>query len=127
MTDIVDAHELFDLAGVLGASGDVALEDAKAIVRHGAQNIKTDWRRAARGIAHAPRYPASIGYDITVAKREVEAEIGPADGPRNQGFLGPILEFGGAHNAPRNDGGHALDREEPKFIQALEEAAGRTI
>jgi hypothetical protein len=127
MADVVDAHEVFDLAGVLAVAGDVAAEDAKPIVKRGAQNIKTAWREASKGIAHAPRYPRSISYDIVTGTNSVEAAIGPEDSPINQGFLGPILEFGGAHNAPRNDGGAALDAEEPRFVDELGKIAGRTI
>lgn len=127
MATVVDASEVFDLAGVLAVAGDVAAEDAKAIVKRGAQNIKTDWRESAKGIDHAPRYPRSIGYDVIERKNNVEASIGPEDSPTNQGFLGMILEFGGAHNAPRNDGGRALDVEEPKFEAAMADIAGRTI
>jgi hypothetical protein len=127
MTATVDAHEVFDLAGVLAVAGDVAAEDAKAIVKKGANNIKNDWRESARGIDHAPRYPRSISYDVTARKNDVEAVIGPEDSPENQGFLGRILEFGGAHNTPRNDGGRALDVEEPKFEAAMADIAGRTI
>lgn len=127
MAKAVDAHEVFDLAGVLGVAGDFAAEDAKAVVKRGATNIKNDWRARAKGIAHAPRYPRSIGYDVTERKFNVEAEIGPADGPENQGFLGPILEFGGAHNHPMNHGGESLDAEEPKFVEELGKIAGRTI
>jgi hypothetical protein len=127
MADIVDAHEVFDLAGVLAVAGDVAAEDAKAIVKRGAQNIKTSWRESAKGIDHAPRYPRSIGYDVVERTNDVEATIGPEDSAVNQGFLGRILEFGGAHSAPRNDGGRALDAEEPKFEKAMADIAGRTI
>ncbi len=123
----VDAHEVFDLAAVLAVAGDVAVEDAKAVVKRGAQNIKTDWRAASRGIAHAPRYPRSIGYDVIERIRDVEAVIGPEDSPVNQGFLGQVLEFGGAHNKPRNDGGRALDVEEPKFVEELGKLPGRTV
>ena len=123
----VDAHEVFDLAGVLGVAGDFATKDAVAVVKRGAQNIKTDWRAASQGIKHAPRYPRSIGYDVIERTNNVEAVIGPDDSPGNQGFLGPILEFGGAHNAPRNDGGMALDAEEPRFVEELSKLPGRTI
>ena len=101
MADIVDAHEVFDLAGVLAVAGDVAAEDAKDIVKRGALNVKRAWADSSRGIKHAPRFPRSISYDVTVRKNNVEAVIGPDDTPGNQGFLGAILEFGGVHNADR--------------------------
>lgn len=93
------------------------------VVSKGALNIKRDWRQRAQGIKHAPRYPLSINYDL----HEFTAEIGPEDTPENQGFLGPILEFGGAHNGPRNDGQQALDAEAPRFEKALQALIGRSL
>lgn len=127
MAKAVDAHEVFDLAGVLAVAGDVAADDALAIVRKGATNVKRDWRLASQGIAHAPRYPRSIGFDIVRRALSTEAVIGPEDSPVNQGFLGPILEFGGAHNAPRDDGGQAMALEEPRFVQAMTQAGSSAI
>lgn len=130
MAKAVDAHEVFELAGVLAVAGEVAMEDAKPIVKRGANNIKTDWRKRATGIEHAPHYPRAITYEVTEREFNVEAEIGPLDqgpGEKKQGFLGPILEFGGAHNHPMNHGGESLDAEEPKFVEELAKVAGRTI
>lgn len=99
-------------------------EAVKGVVVKGAVNIRQDWRQRAAGIAHAPRYPASINFDMRGPYR---AEIGPLDSPTNQGFLGDVLEFGGAHNAPRNDGGQALDAEFPRFEKAIDDLAGRHL
>lgn len=89
--------------------------EAKKVVAKGSVNIKTDWRRRWRGIAHAPRLPISISYDITESDAEISAEIGPVEGPALQGFVAPFIEFGGAHNAPHPGGLPALQAEEPKF------------
>lgn len=97
------------------------------VVAKGAVNIKKDWRQRASGIAHAPHYPKSIGYDPRITPEGFEAVIGPEDSPTDQGFLGPILEFGGAHNSPRNDGGQALETEAPKFKAALEALLGEFL
>jgi hypothetical protein len=101
----------------------VTAREVTKVVSKGALNIKRDWRKRAQGIAHAPRYPLSINYDL----HEFSAEIGPEDSPENQGFLGPILEFGGAHNGPRNDGGQALDAEAPRFEKALHDLLGKRL
>ena len=94
--------------------------EAKKVVSKGALNVKTEWRRRWRGIAHAPRLPLSISYDITEAADMIVAEIGPVDGPALQGFLGAIIEFGGAHNAPHPGGLPALQAEEPRFAAACD-------
>jgi hypothetical protein len=83
-------------------------------------------RIAASHAVIARLYPASISYDVTEGPGVVEAEIGPDKG-RPQGPLGNLLEFGSAHNPPHNDGGRALDDEEPRFlaqVEALSERAG---
>ena len=48
----------------------------------------------------------------------LEAEIGP-DKSRPQGALGNLLEFGSENNPPHNDGGRALQAEEPRFLEHL--------
>lgn len=101
----------------------VTVAEVAKVVSKGALNIKRDWRKRATGIAHAPRYPRSINYDLS----GFTAEIGPEDSPENQGFLGPILEFGGAHNGPRNDGGQALEAEAPRFEKALHDLIGKQL
>ncbi len=108
----------------LVAEFDAAIEalppEAKKIVSKGSVNIKADTRRRWRGIAHAPRLPLSVSYDLTESAGEISSEIGPVDGPALQGFLGGIIEFGGIHNAPRPGLLPALAAEEPKFAQQAE-------
>lgn len=116
--------DLDDLARDLMCEATITPDKVKAVVFKGAMNIKNDWRERAKGIAHAPRFPQSINFDM---RGPFRAEIGPLDSATNQGFLGEVLEFGGAHNAPRNDGGQALDVEEPRFEQAINDLAGKHL
>jgi hypothetical protein len=102
-------------------------QEVRSVVTRGAMNVKKDWRQRATGIKHARRYPASISFDVDRLDNGYQAVIGPEDTEQNQGFLGHVLEFGGAHNAPRNDGGQALDAEAPRFEQAIAEVAGKRI
>lgn len=118
------SDDLARLAADLEREAVITPKDVRDVVAKGAVNVKKDWRQRATGIAHAPRYPSSIGYDWT---GPFEATIGPEDTAQNQGFLGHILEFGGAHNAPRNDGQQALDAEEPRFEKAISDLAGRHL
>jgi hypothetical protein len=123
---VIDLTELEALAEVIAASGAVIERDGAAIVKRGAQNIKTGWQANARASAgaHARLYPASISYDVATAPGVVEAEIGPDKG-RTQGPLGNILEFGTSTQAGHNDGGQALDDEEPRFVAQIEALADR--
>lgn len=101
--------------------------DAIAIVEHGAVNVKKEWARNAQQSAghHAPQYPASINYDLSLGAAlvgRVEAVIGP-DKAKPQGPLGNLLEFGSANSPPHNDGGRALRTEAPGFEAAVAAAA----
>jgi hypothetical protein len=124
------SDDLDKLAKDLRAEADLTPREVRSVVSRGALNIKRDWRRNASGIEHAPRYPQSIGYDVDRTAFGYEAVIGPESGTgggEHQGFLGDILEFGGAHNGPRNDGGQALDAEAPRFVKAIEDVAGKRL
>lgn len=120
--------DLDKLAHDLTLEAELTPREVEGIVTKGAVNIKKDWRQRARGIAHAPRYPLSIAYDrVEQTPFGYEVAIGPENSGENQGFLGDIFEFGGAHNAPRNDGGQALDTEIPKLVQTIQGAAGKHL
>lgn len=118
------SDDLDKLARDLEREAFVTPAAVRAVVGKGGVNIKKDWRQRASGIAHAPRYPLSIGYDWI---EPFAVAIGPESSAENQGFLGEVLEFGGAHNGPRNDGGQALDTEAPKFEKAIQDLAGRHL
>lgn len=116
------------LVAELEAAALDALPLSKAIVSKGALNIKKDWQQRWQGIAHARALPSSITYDTRAGRGGgwIEAEIGPVEGPDRQGFLGPIIEFGGIHNAPNPGGLPALEAELPRFEAAIN-AASRTL
>jgi hypothetical protein len=124
----IDLSGLTSLSSVIAASGGVLHADARAIVVRGALNIKNDWRAnaAASAGAHARLYPASISYDVHEVPGAIEAEIGP-DKEKPQGPLGNLLEYGSAHNPPHNDGGRALEAEEPRFEAAAAALAARAL
>jgi hypothetical protein len=122
----IDLTELEALAADIARTEAAVAAEGAAIVKRGAQNIKTGWAANARASApaHAPAYPASVSYDVTEAPGVIEAEIGP-DKERRQGALGNLLEFGSVHNPPHNDGGRALDDEEPRFVEQATALAER--
>lgn len=96
------------------------------VLAKGALNIKTDARRRVTGLAHAPAYPAAIGYDVYHLLGSARARIGP-DKAARQGALGNILEFGTVKNAPIPHLSPALSVEEPRFVGALEDLAVRLL
>lgn len=129
MTFTFDTGELNELAADLRNAPQVLGSDLRGIIQKGALNIKNDARRFATGLRHAPAYPSSITYDTYYTPGGVRAEIGPdrALGPAKQGFLGAILEYGGIHSGPNAHMGPALDREGPRFEQAIADAAEEAL
>jgi hypothetical protein len=118
-----DVNGLRELAATLARSGAEAERQGRQVVSRGALNIKNDWRNNARATAgaHARLYPLSIGYDLHARPGGgTLAVIGPdKEGP--QGPLGNILEYGTSTQAGHNDGGRALDAEEPRYFAAVEQ------
>lgn len=125
---MIDLTELESLTRSIASSGAVLHADARAVVSRGALNIKNSWRARATltAGAHARLYPSSISYDITEGPGYIEAEIGPDKG-KAQGPLGNILEFGTSTQAGHNDGGQALEDEQPRFQAAADALAARAV
>lgn len=92
------------------------------VVKQSALRIKTDAARRVSGLAHAPAYPRSIGFDQFHTPGTSQARIGP-DKDKRQGDLGNLLEYGSIKNAPIPHLAPALAAEIPRFAAALEEAA----
>jgi hypothetical protein len=121
-----DTDEVREFADVLAHAADVALAEARKVVQKGALNIKTDARRRASGLRHAPAYPSSITYDSHETASGGWAEIGPDKG-RRQGALGNILEYGTPKNAPIPHMRPAAEAELPKFAKAMEDLAVKAL
>lgn len=121
-----NTDEVAAYADVLIKAPGVVAKDARAAVRKGALNIKTDARRRASGLAHAPSYPNSISYDTTETATSATAEIGP-DKNRRQGALGNLLEYGSTKNAPIPHMRPAAEAELPKFTKAMEDLAVKPL
>jgi hypothetical protein len=96
------------------------------VVSKGALNIKTTWRRRWDEIkhppTHIPRLVSGIGYDTDFHSPKWSAEIGVAS-TNSQAPLAHLIEFGSIHNAPHPAGKLSLDEEEPRFVQAVADAA----
>lgn len=124
----LDVSDVNRLSAQLQQKGVRIGDEVRAIVEVGARNVKDEARDLISGLAHAPAYPYSIGYDLHAALGLglVSADIGP-DKAKPQGALGNILEYGTVNNAPLAHLGPALDREAPGFVRALEDAAGDVL
>jgi len=103
--------------------------EAGKVVKKAAVNISKDWEQRWEGMAHLPRLPRSIGFDMHLSFRNGPwAEIGP-DNQKVQGNLAHLIEieYGSARNAPRPGGAPAAAAEEPRFVAAIEELAARLL
>lgn len=123
---MIDARELLALQRHLTTAAQRTATQAVGVVSRGALQIRRDWSGRWSGHGHIPALPASISYDLTSSGLAISAEIGP-DKERRQGALGNLLEFGSVKNAPMPGGLPALAAEEPRFIAAVADLAGRAL
>lgn len=118
-------------AAVLMGAVAKAPRETVAVVRRGSLNVKNDARRNVQQTApiHNAHAQYDINYDVEAQGVTVVGDIGYETGPGKSGNLGNLLEFGGGgdHSPPHRDLGRALDIEEPRFIQALEDMAEKVI
>jgi hypothetical protein len=123
MADDFDFSEVHKLAVDLGKGNAATVTGARKILEVAAIKIKKGMASDAKGIRHAPAFPASITYDIS----GLSAEIGP-DKSRRQGALGNLLYFGSANNGPRiADIAGPLKAEAPIFSGLLSELAAKYL
>lgn len=124
-----DTSELRALAADMTAVSSRLNRHLYPVVKRGANNIRTDMRAAMAASSSFGEMERHITYDVERKPGAIEAEIGPTirtgGASRGLGFGANIAYFG----TPRGGGGtvedpqKALDREAPKFEQALAEAA----
>jgi hypothetical protein len=117
------ARDMLKAAGEAGAV-------VKAVVKKGAQNIKTEGRKnvAASAPIHNAHAQYAITYDTKFQGTSFMAEIGYDKGLPG-GDLGNLLEYGGKgdKSPPHRDLGRALDVETSRFEVALAEAVKRLL
>jgi hypothetical protein len=117
-----------ELAYDMDHAGDKVADELYPVVKRALQNIKTTWRRRARGSAgaHGKLYPLAIDYDIARLGMRIDGEVGPQAG-MPQGGMGRGFEYGSINTAPKPDGAAAVEAEEPKFIAQAEAAVARAL
>ena len=128
MSITVDVSEVRKLEQDLGRVSGRVLRETEQVVARGAQNIKTDWSGRWKGLGNLPHLHAAINYDLDVlgTAGQIHAEIG-ADRGRRQGNLAHIAEFGSPSSGAHPGGAPALAAEEPRFVKALADAAGKAL
>ena len=106
-----------DLGDVPEKSGTFFRKAVEVTARH----VRDTGRKNATGLAHAPRFPFSITYDIDISPAGVVAEVGP-DKDRAQGALGNLIEYGSVNNPPQGIMHGALQANEADFERGIERA-----
>jgi hypothetical protein len=114
-----------------------AAREAAKVVRKGSLNVKNEARRNVRATApvHHAHAAETITYDVDTADLTItgvigyDKEIGASAGKKGPGAIGNLLEFGGGgdHSPPHRDLARALESEEPRFVQALADAAEKAL
>jgi hypothetical protein len=120
----IESGDVTDLVQLLAQAPAVMVGEARAIVKRGAQNIKTDAQRRIGQPKHAPAYSRAISYETGESATKAWAEIGP-DKNKRQGPLGNILEFGSPTSAPHPHMAPAAEAELPKFERFMQAAAAK--
>lgn len=115
----VDFSEVERLARDLEEVPEETRPKFRQVVSKGALNVKNGMQRDAQSAGHYKHFHRSISYDL---HGDFEAEIGPDKG-QIQGALGSILYFGTSNNAPVLDINGPLNRESPRFEDAIADVA----
>lgn len=127
MADI-EIEGLRELSADLGRIASRALPDVDAMLKKGADNIKTEMVADAEGSAHFKAMAPAISYDREYRVGEPGYVIGPDKSRGKAGrasSLAGVAYFGGA-----NGGGGTLDidaplaHEEPRLMKALDDYLG---
>lgn len=116
--------ELWDLAVNLGKIAGSALDDVDAVLKKGAQNVKTEMQADVSRSQHFKGMAGSISYDSHYLPGRARYVVGPDKGRRG-GSLGNIYYFGTSRGGGSGDIEKPLRTEEPKLMSALDGLAAK--
>ncbi|MFI2563011.1 hypothetical protein [Paenarthrobacter sp. NPDC018779] len=117
-------EEVRRLSQNLGKIAGSALEDVDAVLKKGAQNIKTEMVADVSASEHFKGMAGAISYDSHYSPGVARYVIGPDKGRRG-GSLGNIYYFGTSRGGGSGDIDKPLRREEPRTISQLERLTAR--
>lgn len=116
--------ELRKLAEDLGKIAGSAVKDVDAVLKRGAQNVKTEMAADAAGSKHFKGMAGSISYESHYSVGTARYVVGP-DKSRRGGSLGNIYYFGTSRGGGSGDIEKPLRSEGPRLQSALEQLAAR--
>ena|SRR5690625_606787 len=122
----IDTSEVEQLAADMRAIDSRLSRHVRPVVERGAVQIKNDLQQQMRGSRHFAPVARGISYDMRSPGGAYEAEIGPEKG--SPGSLANIAYFGDSLGAGTvEDPTAALEREAPKFADALADLAADLV
>ena len=116
--------ELKQLSANLGKIAGSAVEDVDAVLKKGAQNVKSEMRADVSRSEHFKGMAGSISYDSYYLPGRARYVVGP-DKSRRGGSLGNIYYFGTSRGGGSGDIEKPLRSEEPRLMSALEQLAAK--
>ena len=114
--------EFTKLAHDLGRIAGSAVKDVDAVLKKGAQNVKTEMIGDVSGSKHFYGMAGSISYDSHYSPGTARYVVGP-DKSRRGGSLGNIYYFGTSRGGGSGDIEKPLRSEGPRLQSALEALA----
>ncbi|MEV7606116.1 hypothetical protein AB0N65_11815 [Paenarthrobacter sp. NPDC089322] len=117
-------EEVRQLSQNLGKIAGSALDDVDAVLKKGAQNIKSEMAADVSASEHFKGMAGSISYDRHYLPGRARYVIGPDKGRRG-GSLGNIYYFGTSRGGGSGDIDKPLRSEEPRTVSQLEALAAR--
>ena len=118
-----DASEIYDLATDLSGVVAKTVPALRVGMKSAGQQVENAWRKDAAALhdSHARFYPDSIDSELVFSVSSVAVDVGP-NANKKQGFLGPILEFGGSHSPAYMTGAQAVERSSSNVENAVANA-----
>ena len=116
--------ELRALATNLGKVAGSAVNDVDAVLKKGAQNVKSEMQSDVSRSKHFKAMAGSISYDSHYLPGRARYVVGP-DKSRRGGSLGNIYYFGTSRGGGSGDIEKPLRSEEPRLMNALDQLAAK--
>ncbi len=118
----IDTSEVDRLAADLGSAAAGAIPQVEAVMKHGAQNVKTGMQAAFSKSRHFGRVAPTVSYDRKGFASSIGYEIGPTIG--GSGSLAGLAVDGGA-----NGGGGTVDVDQALTAEApnIERELGKVL
>lgn len=122
---------LREFAAAIDAEASQIAADVRKASMDAGVRLKNSMRKQLRARPHFKKAALDVDFDVIERNDEIEIEVGPSigRGRGHAGGLAHIAYFGGSNGGggtvrdPQLD----LDEEEPRFLTALEELAGKRL